>query len=83
MTGKAVGINFLVPGNQFARSYHQVRIAEDEHSEDDKVDRQQTFDDGVQCQPQNRKMPRMCPRDSTTKTTKIGIWTLRHLVITS
>ena len=73
MTGKTVGFQRLVAGNQFAWPDRQIRIDEHQSRHRDQVEGQNDFDDLAHRQPQNRKMLMMCPSDSTAKMTKIGI----------
>ncbi len=75
--------SLAVAGNQLARPDHQVRIDESQNRQHDQVGGQDDLDDAAHIQPQNRKMLMMWPSDSTAKTMKIGICTLRHLVMAS
>jgi len=83
VAGKAVGFQGLVPGDQFARPHHQIRIDKHQHRQGDQIDGQDDLQDSAHTQPQNKKTLMMWPRASTANTMKIGMCTLRQRVMAS
>lgn len=83
VTGKAIGFQLLVTGNQLAWCDHQLRIDESQNRQRDQIGRQNDLDDTAHIQPQNRKMLMMWPSAKVAKTMNIGMCTFRHWVIAS